>query len=396
MIIDNAGTYTLRYTATDDCGKTTTVDRELVVEAPEIYGVEWDGSSSPVWTRTDKSVDFVNPVAQYSDGNGGWIGGSSPFDNIMPWSGMQIVEDATVGTLVSIPKFYYKWTRFGTDNVGMKLQISNKPQEGFLTSPAHADRGDGVGERDIVYVGRYHCSSGWLSRTNTQAAAPTIVQARSEIHALGTDIWQFDFAMYWTICMLYLVEFANWDSQSMIGMGNGYNTQYADITGSTDNMTYHTGTDAISLSDLGSVQYRHVEGLWSGNFDFIDGIYFDTNNYYAVNNPAYFGDNTKGVLVGQSASTTGVGTSFTVSSVAGYEYAILPSATGPLQFTTGTCDMFGGNSSSSTGERVANFGGYRSGSSADTNYGLFRIDSRSRPTTSSWYTGSRLMKLPNA
>lgn len=34
MIIDNAGTYTLRYTATDDCGKTTTVDRELVVELP--------------------------------------------------------------------------------------------------------------------------------------------------------------------------------------------------------------------------------------------------------------------------------------------------------------------------------------------------------------------------
>lgn len=34
MIIDNAGTYTLRYTATDDCGKTTTVDRELVVEEP--------------------------------------------------------------------------------------------------------------------------------------------------------------------------------------------------------------------------------------------------------------------------------------------------------------------------------------------------------------------------
>lgn len=32
MIIDNAGTYTLRYTATDDCGKTTTVDRELVVQ----------------------------------------------------------------------------------------------------------------------------------------------------------------------------------------------------------------------------------------------------------------------------------------------------------------------------------------------------------------------------
>lgn len=34
MIINEEGTYTLRYTATDDCGKTTTVERELKVEEP--------------------------------------------------------------------------------------------------------------------------------------------------------------------------------------------------------------------------------------------------------------------------------------------------------------------------------------------------------------------------
>ena len=41
----------------------------------------------------------------------------------------------------------------------MKLQISDSEQTGFLVSPAHADRGDGSGERDYVYVGRYHCGS---------------------------------------------------------------------------------------------------------------------------------------------------------------------------------------------------------------------------------------------
>ena len=37
MIINDEGNYTLRYTATDSCGNSTVVDRELVVEAPPTY-----------------------------------------------------------------------------------------------------------------------------------------------------------------------------------------------------------------------------------------------------------------------------------------------------------------------------------------------------------------------
>ena len=29
-----------------------------------IYGVEWDGSSTTVWTRTDESADFDAPPAR--------------------------------------------------------------------------------------------------------------------------------------------------------------------------------------------------------------------------------------------------------------------------------------------------------------------------------------------
>lgn len=46
MIINEAGTYTLKYTATDSCGKTTVVDRELKVEEPTrtLFGVYWGGT----------------------------------------------------------------------------------------------------------------------------------------------------------------------------------------------------------------------------------------------------------------------------------------------------------------------------------------------------------------
>ena len=114
-----------------------------------IYGVEWDGTSTTSWTRTDSAVGFTDPVPAVNNGNG-----SSPFDNIMPWSGMVREEISSCGTMVKIPKFWYKWTRSGST---MKLQISDGQKDGFYTSPAHTDRGDGNGQRvdqQLWYYGK--------------------------------------------------------------------------------------------------------------------------------------------------------------------------------------------------------------------------------------------------
>lgn len=269
MHFDTEGIYTLKYTAEDDCGNVTEVTREVVAEAPPIYGVLWDGSESPVWTRTDKAVDFTNPQPAVANGTG-----SSPFDNIMPWSGMQIVEDAEAGALVSIPKFWFKWTLSENNSVQtVKLQIANKPIDGFRVSPAHADRGDGNGERDVVYVGRYHCSD--VDYKSTSGVLPkgqvTRADFRTNIHALGNAVWQYDYAMFWTIRMLYLVEYANWNSQAVIGYGCSAGATRFNM-GATDAMQYHTGTDAASRDTYGSVQYRHIEGLWDNVYDWVDGI----------------------------------------------------------------------------------------------------------------------------
>lgn len=35
-----------------------------------IYGVEWDGSSTSVWTRTDEAAGFSNPSPAVNNGNG--------------------------------------------------------------------------------------------------------------------------------------------------------------------------------------------------------------------------------------------------------------------------------------------------------------------------------------
>ena len=343
-----------------------------------IFGAEWDGSSSTAWTRTDNAANFPEPNPAVNNGTG-----SSPFDNIMPWAGMQRVEDSEAGALVSIPKYWYKWTRTGS---AMKLQIANIPKTGFLVSPAHADRGDGVGERDIVYVGRYHCGSNYKSVSGQQPLGNvTRANFRTNIHNLGSTIWQYDFAMYWTIMMLYLVEYANWNSQAVIGYGCSPNNEYFNM-GYTDDMQYHTGTTAASRTTYGGTQYRHIEGLWDNVFDWCDGIYFSSTNVYCIKNPANFSDTSGGTLVGTRASSSGFISGWTNPTTSGFEYALYPNAVNGSE-TTYVCDQC------SYGAGVTLYvGGYRYQSQ---NYGAFYLNGNYGDASfSNFYIGSRVMKLP--
>lgn len=348
-----------------------------------VYGVEWYGVYGPSTTvgiRTDDSVGFTEPNPVVDNGNG-----SSPFDTIMPWAGMRIVEDANAGTLVEIPKYYYKWTRNGD---AMKLQITNSPAKGFRVSPAHADRGDGVGERDYVYVGRYHCASDYKSKTGVKPASSyTRAKFRTSIHTLGTTIWQWDYAMFWTIAMLYLVEFADWNSQAKIGYGCGNNSGTENM-GSTDDMTYHTGTMQESRITYGlGTQYRHIEDMWGNVFDFVDGIYFGgTNNVdiYCIKNPSNFSDITGGAKVGTRLTIAADIQRWGESLLSSFDYARYPDK---ADVNVGTYDACAYNANGV----VLRIGGYYMNGQA---YGLFCFDGTSSASFSHAGVGSRLMVLP--
>ena len=352
-------------------------------ESGGIYGAEWDGSASTVWLRTDDAALFAEPIPQMSNGSGGWTDGSSPFDEIMPWSGIKRVTDATAGELVEIPKYYYKWTQ---DGLKLKLQISPSPQDGFFTSPAHADRGDGKGERDVVYVGRYHCASTYKSATGVQPVGNyTRAQFRTSIHNLGSDIWQYDFAMYWTICMLYLVEYANWDSQSCIGYGCSDSGSVQSM-GLTDSMTYHTGTTKSSRTTYGHTQYRYIEDLWGNVYDWCDGIYFSSANVYLIKNPSSFSDTSGGTLIGTRPTSGGYISAWNIPSAEGFEYGLYPSAVSGSEATY-ICDYCNYHSS---GVVLRVGGGYNQ----SLYYGLFYLLGSVAASNKSSSIGSRLQKLP--
>ena len=230
----------------------------------KIYGVDFTNmATSSVGTRTDAATSFPDPQPAVAGGTG-----SSPFDNIMPWCGMKRFTHPDAGEVVSIPKFYYKWETDGTKMTGLKISMTK--HEGFKASPSHMDRGDGFGERDVIYVGRYHsCSTNKSTTGQLPKNMITRSAARTAVHSLGSNVWQFDFATRVTIWMLYLVEFADWNSQEKIGYGCGNNSS-AENVGASDTMQYHTGTMQANRTDWGvGVQYRYIEGLWDNVFDWM-------------------------------------------------------------------------------------------------------------------------------
>lgn len=352
-------------------------DKTCAVSAsfPKIYGASWDGTSTTKWTRTDDAAGFTDPVPAVSNGSG-----SSPFDAIQPWAGM-VKSERTGGTMVAIPKFWYKLTQNGA---GMKIQISSKAEAGFSVSPAHMNRGDGKGERDVVYIGRYHCGASAYKSVSGQKPKVSITRssARSSIHNLGANIWQMDFAMRFTIWLLYIVEFADWNSQAKIGYGCGNNSA-VEAMGYTDAMQYHTGTKLSSRATYGAAtQYRNIEGLWDNCYDWMDGCYYNNNGLNIILNPNSFSDSANGVNVGKPSS--GYPSAFSVKGEGGFPLFIPTAASG--SDSTYSCDNW--NFSASNPCLFVGGSYYQS-----TSRGLFYVFYNSA-SNSNDSIGCRLQELP--
>ena len=286
-----------------------------------IYGVEWDWTSSgpTKGVRTDDAALFADPNPAVNNGTG-----SSPFDDLYPWSEM-VKEDRTGGTMVKEPKYWFKWTKTGKK---LKLQIADGPVEGFHVDPVNMDRGDGLGELDFSYIGRYHCASGtYKSETNkAQQTNITRSEARSNIHNLGSNIWQMDFAQMWYVGMLFLVEFADWNGQTAIGYGCSQSGSKQN-NGQTDSMQYHTGTTAANRTTYGFTQYRNIEGWWDNVYDWMDGCYYTRSGLNVILNPAKFSDNANGTLIG-SMPSSGYPNDLAIPTQSGFEWALRPASTG--------------------------------------------------------------------
>lgn len=295
-----SGTETANYTKPTD--QVCTVQVSFV----NIFGVQWDtANQSTALTRLTTANDpnaLVNtdittsPVPAVGTG-----AGSSPFDAFLPWKGMEEynVENSAItakkgeagfsrtgkDTVVKIPEFYFKITEAGGKRC---FYIADQPTAGFEKHP-----GSGV------YVGRYktnnpadtlppepHSVSSRLPGVNITRAT-----ARLNAKNKGTGWQLYDFASWCAVWLLYLVEFADWNSQAKIGRGYVDGNSAAAKTGGTDAMVYHTGR-AAGTDGKTQIQYRGIEDAWGNVFEWIDGINVTERRAWVCLDPSKYADDT--------------------------------------------------------------------------------------------------------
>lgn len=248
----------------------------------KVYGIKRDVTlSSPVWTRTN-SASGLSATASV-----GTTAGSSDFDSCYPWSDIARETLSTNDVMVRIPKFYYR--RYLEGNIEY-IQIADGPKVGFSVHPAFNHAGV---ESDHIYVGAYKTSSNKLSKSGASPQAnQTRKTMRTNAKSKGAGWGIIDISTVSAIQMLYLVEFANNDSQSVIGKGYTNSSNSGAITtgkcNSVPNLTGRpSGTDGAT-----DVVYRGIEGFWGNVYEWVDGINCQGYSYYVCNNPSKYADDT--------------------------------------------------------------------------------------------------------
>ena len=364
-----------------------------------VFGVSWDSSQpSTALTRLTKANDpnklvtvdiTTEPVPAVGTGSG-----SSPFDKYMPWMEMEEYNiEAETGmrtkkgnsnftrtqptkpVLVKIPEFYYKVEKSGTI---FRYYVADGPVDGLSLHPGSGDN----------YLGRYEAgeaSSGTMGPIlasysgKTQSVSKTRSEFRDRARNMASGFQLRDIAAWCAYDLLYLVEYADWDSQKKIGPGI-VNDTAAHKTGETDAMVYHTGR--ANSGDNSAVQYRGIENPWGNVWEWVDGINF--NNYAPVicTDPTKYADDTTtnytvaGVPLGGSGSTKTLGISTNLP------WAYLPREPGGSETTYIPDSM-----NSSSAWKVLMVGGSRGNSSAA---GLFCFHAGNSSSSSGVSIGTRL------
>ena len=286
---NTSNSVTIYYKSDNNINSDILIKTKAIIKTALVYGIKRDTSSATTtWERIE---DGVGLEANASLPTSTTV--KNDFDNIYPWSDIKSYNynantrkvtawygdsnfafDGSNGEVLTyIPGFYYKREVVN----GVEYQyISEAKQDGFLYSEPFS-------------VGRYKMSGGYDAYHNSSSgggysgkaftgkskngvypsAAENLSIFRESASKLGSDFSILDYHWY-VLQMLYLVEYADYDSQAKLGKGVTENTAGAIIMGGTDALGMQSG--CIVNDGKHSMIYRGIEDIYGNTFDFLDGI----------------------------------------------------------------------------------------------------------------------------
>ncbi len=251
-----------------------------------IYGVRRQiSSSSTAWERIENGSNKTAKAQTSASAV------QNDFDNIAPWKNIRSCDVSANGTvnayigdptynptspkgyiMTEVPEFWYK--RQQTSGYEY-IYISAVEQSGYTKS-------------NKFYIGRY-TATGSSSTATCKSGATNLVNItlpnmRSAAKKIGTNWGQLDILHWSIIQMLYLVEYADYNSQKMLGYGvcNGSIIN----TGTLDTLKMKSG--CLSNDKKHAVIYRGIENIFGNIYQWCDGINFTDSQAWVCTDPTKY------------------------------------------------------------------------------------------------------------
>lgn len=343
----------------------------------KIYGVKRSLTSTlTAWERTDDGIGKVANATK--DGSSV----TNDFDSIYPWSAIKTVNydvendtvvaeigdanfafDGSNGEVMTyIPHFYIERTNDGETKT---IRISEYKFGNAIEIPS-------------FYIARYTTSDGTHSYSGVDSSvSKNIATFRTEATEKGEG-WHLLDWHYYLLQHLYLVEYADANSQSKLGNGvSSVSTKV--VSGQCDSLGMHSG--CLANAGATSVIYRGVENPFSNIWQLLDGhTVKDHNLYVCMNYEKYANESVDGYeLIGTLASANGNPTTMCYN--ADMQLVGMPATIG----TSTYADCYW----QASGTRLVLVGGaWDNGSNA----GFFCFDALNAFSLSAGRVGSRLIK----
>ena len=256
-----------------------------------IYGIKrLRSATDTTWERTDDNIGKIANATK----DGTEV--QNDFDNLSPWkdiisfnydSNSQSItayygddnftftpSDEKVNVFTKIPQFWYK--RYIDEDDYEHIQIADYAAEGFLESKEFA-------------VARYSYQGSTSSPRSCSGLKPLVSASgqnyQTGAKSLGNNVCLFDWRAVGAIQLLYLVEYANNNSQETLGQGVS-STRSKVTAGGLDSLGMKSG--CLNNDGIHSVMYRGIEDIFGNVYQLIDGVNINNRQAYVCTDPTKY------------------------------------------------------------------------------------------------------------